>query len=574
MFDVVEATIADLRDALTTGKTTSEELVTAYLRRIEAYDHEGIRLNSLVVMNPDAVNEARASDARRTRGDILGPLDGIPYTAKDSYKVTGLTVAAGSPAFKDLVAQQDAFTIERLRAGGAVLIGLTNMPPMANGGMQRGVYGRAESPYNANYLTAAFASGSSNGSGTATAASFAAFGLAEETWSSGRAPASNNGLCAYTPSRGIISVRGNWPLVPTMDVVVPHTRTMADMLEVLDVIVADDPQTRGDFWRMQPWIAIPPTSKLRPDSYTKLSPKTPDHARQVLAGKRFGVPRMYINADPDAGTAPSPGIGGPTGQRIKTRHSIIALWKQAAADLEQAGADVIEVDFPVVSNYEGDRPGAPTISTRGLVSPEYLHHEITDLSAWAWHDFLQANNDLHCASLADVDGNQIFPVPDGALDRYTGFDDDIAEYPERIRRNPTLNLTRIPHLEEGLNGLEQTRRIDLEQWMDQFGLDAVVFPAAADIGPSDSDKNPTSANIAWRNGVWVSNGNLVPRHLGIPTVTVPMGLIADLHMPVGLTFAGPAYSDTELLRIGAAFEATGEPRRIAPPRTLRATPNN
>jgi amidase len=567
MFDVVEATIADLRDALTTGRTTSEELVTAYLRRIEAYDHEGIRLNSLVVMNPDALHEARASDVRRTRGATLGPLDGIPYTAKDSYKVTGLTVAAGSPAFKDLVAQQDAFTIGRLRAGGAVLIGLTNMPPMANGGMQRGVYGRAESPYNADYLTAAFASGSSNGSGTATAASFAAFGLAEETWSSGRAPASNNGLCAYTPSRGVISVRGNWPLVPTMDVVVPHTRTMADMLEVLDVIVADDPETRGDFWRMQPWIAIPPTSKLRPDSYTKLNPKNPDYARQVLAGKRFGVPRMYINADPDAGTAPSPGIGGPTGQRIETRDSIIALWKQAAADLEQAGADVIEVDFPVVSNYEGDRPGAPTINTRGLVSPDYLHHEITDLSAWAWHDFLQVNNDPHCASLADVDGSQIFPVPDGALDRYTGFDDDIAEYPEHIRRNPTLDLTGIPHLEEGLHGLEQTRRVDLEQWMDQLGLDAVVFPAAADIGPSDSDRNPASADIAWRNGVWVSNGNLVPRHLGIPTVTVPMGIAADLHMPVGLTFAGPAYSDTELLRISTAYEATSEPRRTAPPRT-------
>ena len=100
---------------------------------------------------------------------------------------------------------------------------------MANGGMQRGVYGRAESPYNGDYLTAAFASGSSNGSGTATAASFAAFGLGEETWSSGRAPASNNGLVAYTPSRGVISVRGNWPLVPTMDVVVPHTRSVDDL---------------------------------------------------------------------------------------------------------------------------------------------------------------------------------------------------------------------------------------------------------------------------------------------------------------------------------------------------------
>ena len=258
--DVVEATIAELRDGLEAGRFTAEELLEAYLARIDAYDRSGPTLNAVVVMNPDALDEARESDARRHRGEVLGPLDGIPYTAKDSFAVRGLTVAAGSPAFRDLVAHRDAFAVERLRRGGAVLVGLTNMPPMANGGMQRGVYGRAESPYNEKYLTAAYASGSSNGSGTATAASFAAFGLGEETWSSGRAPASNNALCAYTPSRGVISVRGNWPLVPTMDVVVPHTRTMADMLEVLDVVVADDHETRGDFWRVQPWVPVPAAS--------------------------------------------------------------------------------------------------------------------------------------------------------------------------------------------------------------------------------------------------------------------------------------------------------------------------
>jgi amidase len=569
-FDVVEATIAASREALRTGTATSEQLVTAYLRRIEAFDRGGPRLNSVVVLNPDALDEARASDRRRAAGRVLGPLDGIPYTAKDSYKVAGLTVAAGSPAFCDLVARQDAFTIGRLRGAGAVLIGLTNMPPMANGGMQRGLYGRAESPYNADYLTAAFASGSSNGSGTATAASFAAFGLAEETWSSGRAPASNNGLCAYTPSRGVISVRGNWPLVPTMDVVVPHARTMADLLEVLDVVVADDTVPRGDFWRMQPWLPIPPASALRPASYTSLRPDGVTEARRVLAGRRLGVPRMYINADPDAGTGGTPGIGGPTGRRIATRPSVIALWEAARRDLEDAGAIVVEVDFPVVSNYEGDRPGAPTISTRGLVSQDFLRREITDLSSWAWHDFLQANGDPALSSLADVDGSTIFPPPEGALpDRYHGFDDDITGYPAHLREHAISALADIPHLEEGLRGLEETRRLDLDHWMERHGLDAVVFPAAADIGPADSDRNPASADIAWRNGVWVSNGNLVPRHLGIPTVTVPMGLLEDLRMPVGLTFAGPAYADTSLLELAAAFERTGASRRVAPPRTPR-----
>ncbi|RKO20693.1 amidase [Pseudarthrobacter phenanthrenivorans] len=569
-FDVVEAGIARIRAALQAGQVTSEELVRQYLERIEKYDSSGIRLNALVVMNPEALAEARASDVRRAQGALLGPLDGIPYTAKDSYKMRGLTVAAGSPAFKDLVAQQDAFTIERLRSGGAVLIGLTNMPPMANGGMQRGVYGRAESPYNADYLTAAFASGSSNGSGTATAASFSAFGLAEETWSSGRAPASNNGLCAYTPSRGVISVRGNWPLVPTMDVVVPHTRTMDDLFEVLDVVVADDPESQGDFWRVQPWIPIPKASEVRPDSYLDLAVPDRAAATRALAGKRIGVPRMYINADPRAGTASAPGIGGPTGQRIDTRASIILLWEAARQDLEAAGAEVIEVDFPVVSNYEGDRPGAPTIATRGLVPPGYLRREIVDLSAWAWHDFLDANGDPNLRSLSDVDGAAIFPAPDGSLpDRYHGFEDDISDYPSWIRANGVPVMAEIPHLAAGLRGLEETRRIDLEQWMDGLGLDAVVFPAAADVGPADADRNEHSAELAWRNGVWVSNGNLVPRHLGIPTVTVPMGLAPDIAMPVGLTFAGRAYSDAVLLHLAAAFEATGS-RRVPPPRTSSA----
>jgi amidase len=148
-FDVVEASIADLREALDSGRVSAVDLLESYLERIAAYDDAGIRLNAVVVRNPQARADAEASDARRSSGRTWGPLDGIPYTAKDSYLARGLTVAAGSPAFADLVAQKDAFVIERLRDAGAVLVGLTNMPPMANGGMQRGVYGRAESPYNA-----------------------------------------------------------------------------------------------------------------------------------------------------------------------------------------------------------------------------------------------------------------------------------------------------------------------------------------------------------------------------------------------------------------------------------------
>ncbi|ADG77317.1 Amidase OS=Tsukamurella paurometabola (strain ATCC 8368 / DSM / CCUG 35730 / CIP 100753 / JCM 10117 / KCTC 9821 / NBRC 16120 / NCIMB 702349 / NCTC 13040)OX=521096 GN=Tpau_0680 PE=4 SV=1 [Tsukamurella paurometabola] len=587
-YDVTGRSIAQLRHALETGQITATGLAEAYLARIARFDRVdptradgraadgGVPLNSVVVMNPDALAEAAASDDRRARGAVLGPLDGIPYTAKESYMVRGLPVPAGSPAFADLIAQWDAFTIERLRAGGAILLGLTTMPPMANGGMQRGVHGRAESPYNSAFLTSAFASGSSNGSGTATAAELAAFGLAEETWSSGRAPASCNSLCAYTPSRGVISVRGNWPLVPTMDVVVPHTRSMSDMLDVLDVIVADDRTARGDFWRVQPWIEIPAASAVRPPSYPDLP-----RAADALAGVRLGVPRMYINEDADAGTGgdrtSDTGVGGPMGRRIETTPAVLDLWNALRADLEAAGALVVDVDFPLISNYEGDRPAAPTISTRGLVDAEYLETEVGPLAAWAWEDFLQANGDPQLGSLREVDGATIFPHPDGTLpDRYDGFSDDLALYPQYVRDwdrlEPPALASAFPPLADGLRGLERTRQIDLEEWMDRLGLDALVFPAMAGVGPADADTDPGAADLAWRNGVWVANGNLALRHCGIPTVTVPMGAMKDCGMPVGVTLAGRAWDDNRLLTLAAAVESTtaSGTRRVVPPRVCGA----
>ncbi len=549
-FTVVEADLDLLSSALDRGAVTSVELVARYLNRIGRYDRSGILLNSVPVLNPAVFDEARASDRRRARGQSLGPMDGIPFTAKASYKVRGLPVTAGSPAFVDLIADDDAFAVGRLRSAGAVCLGLTNMPPMAAGGMQRGLYGRAESPYSADYLTAAFGSGSSNGSGTATAASFGAFGLAEETWSSGRAPASNNALVAYTPSRGVISIRGNWPLVPTMDVVVPHARSVNDLLLLLDVVVADDPMREGDLWRLQDWIDIPAASDVRPPSFADLTPLP-------LQGLRLAVPRLYINGDPDSALP------------IRTRESVMALWQAMRDDLVAAGADVIETDFPVVENYEGLHPASQTMVERGLVPAEFLDRELWDLSMWAFDTFLRSM-DSGPGNLAAVNGSLIFPAPTGALpDRYGIFPFDVAydlaEFVERARAG-VLPFDRIPSIEAGMRGLEETRRIDFEEWLSDKGFDAVVFPAAADVGPADADTQAASADIAWRNGVWVSNGNLVPRHLGIPTVTVPMGTMEDTGMPVGLTLAGAAYSDTTLLRLARAVEGL-RTRRTAPRRT-------
>jgi len=226
---------------------------------------------------------------------------------------------------------------------------------------------------------------------------------------------------------------------------------------------------------------------------------------------------------------------------------------------------VVEVDFHVVSNYERDRPGTRTMVERGLVPKEFADREIWDLCIWGWDDFLLANAHPDIPDLASVDGPKIFPQPPGTLpDRYEGGF-DLAEYVERAKAGVT-SFKDIPTMEDGLKGLETTRRIDFEDWLDAQGIDAVVLPAAADVGPADADVDEASAALAWRNGTWVANGNLVWRHFGIPTVTVPMGTMADIGMPVGLTFAGKAYDDERLLRMAGDFERATQ-RRTRPPRT-------
>ncbi|WNM24775.1 amidase [Demequina capsici] len=536
-FDIVEMGLEQMRAALESGQVTSVDLVCAYLNRIAYYDRTGPCLHAMAVLNPHVLTDAAESDARRARGEA-GVLEGIPFTIKDSYKAKGLTVASGSPALKDLVATEDAASVALLRQAGAVLIGKTNMPPMAAGGIQPGVYGYARSPYNPDYITAAYGSGSSNGSGTSTAASMAAFGMAEETVSSGRSPASNNALVAYTPSRGLISIRGNWPLRPTCDVVVPHTRTVTDLMILLDVLIADDPDTSGDFWRQQSVVPLP-----RPEDVITKPMLRERPAR--LDGVRIGVPRIFIGED-DAPLEP-PVI----------RPSVRRLWDQAADDLRALGAEVVEVAFPAWENYEEDRPGALGLAARGLVPANWRTMEGGPVTAMVLDQFLRVNGDPDLATWADVDGDSVFPVEDALWPVWItrargGF--DWQRLAEMVKAGVPSSYDEVPGFDQLLTGLEEARKQDFERWMTDQGLDLIVFPAAGDVGRDDLFTRPESLADASRNGVVYSNGNRVIRHLGIPTVTVPMGFMSDTQMPVGLTFAGPAYSDDALIDRAYAYE--------------------
>lgn len=188
-----------------------------------------------------------------------------------------------------------------------------------------------------------------------------------------------------------------------------------------------------------------------------------------------------------------------------------------------------------------------------------------DLAAWAWNEFLDCNGDPGIRSLDDVDGERIFPLPPGAIPDDYEDEPDLADLAE-FARGRKLEFDGLPHLQQAVEGLEEIRREDFECWLKAESLDGIIFPAAADVAPFDADFNADSNQRAKKNGVVYSNGNLVIRHLGIPTVTVPMGVMADIGMPVGLTFAGPAYEDANLLEMAAEFEMA-YPARVPPPRT-------
>ncbi|KPI45865.1 Glutamyl-tRNA(Gln) amidotransferase subunit A [Cyphellophora attinorum] len=555
---IVEATISDLASYLQDGRTTAVDLVTAYLLRIATYDTRNTCLNSVPLLNPDVFEDAAASDRRRAAGQARA-LEGIPFTVKDSYKVKGMTVGSGSEAFENLVANEDAFTVKALREAGAILIGKTNMCPMAFGGMLRGVYGRAESPYNSKYLAAAFASGSSNGSGVATAASFAAFGMGEETVSSGRSPASNNALVAYTPSRGLISIRGNWPLYPTCDVVVPHTRTMDDLAAILDVLTREDEKSVGDFWRDQPFVKLEQKLARRATSYATIKD------RDFLRGKRLAVPAMYIGE-------PS------TGRAVYVSDAVKSLWSTAKAELEQLGATVEVVeDFPVMRLYEDPSSHWPSnYPGEARLPNDWNTIERGTLIAHAWDDFLRVNDDSNFPNLAAADWKKIFPqLPqDDPQMMFSEVKNAVhwSKLASYVETNETCHepgkskMFSIPNLERAIKALETMRKRLFEDWMTQNGYDFVVFPAAGDVGYAESDVDIELARHTWRNGVQYSNGNRCLCHLGIPSITVPMGILKDRRMPMGLTILAKAYDDSELLKAGYCFEQSGQ-RRALPPLT-------
>ncbi|HEY7985080.1 MAG TPA: amidase, partial [Ktedonobacterales bacterium] len=240
-----EASIAQLQAAMTAGQVSARELVEWYLQRIATLDAAGPTLRAVIETNPDALAIAAALDAERAAGRARGPLHGIPILLKDSIDTADrMRTTAGSLALAGAQPARDAFTAERLRAAGAVLLGKANLSEWANfrsthsssGWSARG--GQCRNPYALNRSPC----GSSSGSAVAVAANLVAAALGTETDGSILCPASINGVVGIKPTLGLTSRAGVVPIAHSQDTVGPFGRTVADAAAVLTAIAGPDPR--------------------------------------------------------------------------------------------------------------------------------------------------------------------------------------------------------------------------------------------------------------------------------------------------------------------------------------------
>ncbi|MFI5179076.1 MAG: amidase [Vicinamibacterales bacterium] len=281
VFGLDEATIADLQQRMQSGQDTARSIAEKYLARIDAIDRSGPALHSVIETNPDALATADRLDAERKASGPRGPLHGIPVLLKDNIATADrMMTTAGSLALFGATPPKDAFIVERLRQAGAVILGKTNLSEWANfrsthstsGWSGRG--GLTRNPYALDRNT----SGSSSGSGAATAANLTAVAVGTETDGSIVSPSNVNGLVGIKPTIGLLSRAGIVPIAHSQDTAGPMARTVADAAALLGAMIGvdpDDPATRDS------------TTKSAPD-YTMFLDKN------GLKGARIGVVRNRL----------------------------------------------------------------------------------------------------------------------------------------------------------------------------------------------------------------------------------------------------------------------------------------
>ncbi|HEY5810907.1 MAG TPA: amidase family protein [Povalibacter sp.] len=304
---LADASIEEINEAFARGTLTSEKLVALSLKRIEAYDDTGPKLNALITVNPAALETARALDLERKAKGPRSPLHGIPVILKDNFDTTDLPTTAGSVFLAGSVPPTDAFMVTKLREAGAVILAKANLSEFASSGKSNGYSSFGGQTLNPHDLTRGPA-GSSGGSGAALAAWYSTIALGTDTGGSIRGPCSANGLACIKPTHGLLSRAGIVPLALSFDTGGPMARNVYDVAVALGAMTGID-------------AADPATSKSLGRSYHDY---TIFLKRDALAGARLGILKDYAGTDEETK----------------------AIFAASVEKLKALGATVVEVTMP------------------------------------------------------------------------------------------------------------------------------------------------------------------------------------------------------------------------------------
>ena len=309
-FALNEVTIDELQQKMKAGTYTSRSITEQYLKRIEAIDKNGPKLNAVIEVNADALTIAAALDKERKEGKLRGPLHGIPVLIKDNIN-TGdkMMTTAGSLALEGNKVSKDAFIIHQLREAGAVILGKTNLSEWANfrssrstsGWSSRG--GQTKNPC----ILDRNPSGSSSGSGAAVAANLCVVAIGTETDGSVVAPSSFCGIVGIKPTVGLLSRSGIIPISKTQDTAGPMARTVRDAAILLSVLTGVDEEDA---------VTSESKEKIQKD-YTQFL------KADGLKGKRIGMEKSFL----------------------KGHEGVVALYLEAIDILKNQGATIVEIEL-------------------------------------------------------------------------------------------------------------------------------------------------------------------------------------------------------------------------------------
>jgi amidase len=526
-----EFTVAQLESMFQSGKLSSVELTNSYIRRILALDQEGPGVNSVIQLNPDALAMARAADQARAHHKVLGQLQGLPVLLKDNIDTADrMQTTAGSFALVGQPATTDSTVAAKLRAGGAVILGKTNLSEWANfrsfesisGWSGRG--GQTNNPYGINRNPC----GSSSGSAAAVSANFAAVSFGTETDGSIVCPANANGVVGIKPTVGLTSRAGVVPISHTQDTVGVHGRTVADAAAALGAIQSvsfdgRDPATGGVPLGWQGTGRTRPTDI--PTNYTRFVSPT------GLRGARLGITRA--------------GLGG-FDPFVPTPQPIIEAFEAAVKALTAAGATVVDLD---AAGFTFAPPNGESLvldfDFRNDLQ-RYLSSRVgTPVAGGTLQTVIDFDN-AHAAEEMPFFNQDVF---DQAESLAPGPDD-----PQPAFGGMTYNQALAIDHDAGVNGVDAA--------LSQFHLDAVV--SATD--------NPAWATDLIYGDHFIFGTSGLAAAPGYPIVQVPAGMVFGA--PLGISFFGTAFSEPTLIRLASGFEAATQVRAHNLPTFVRMLPSN